>query len=594
MNRFLPYFALLKPVRGAFIGALVCGLIFGLASGFGLPFVAQKVFPVLFGGHEEVSQMTLIGYLMILPLAFAIRGISGFLNTYLISVCGTAVLNQLRAKVFGKLQQMPLLSYQNHPTGDLLTRATGDTAQLQNTLMAVSNDLIKYPMTLVGAVAAVIYLAIVQHQLLLIIALLGVIPLCIFPIRTLGLLLQKRAKQAQAQVASVTDILSENIRGVREVKLYAQEKFQATRFGRAIDTLRKFSLKMTKYQAALNPIIEFISVVGITIAIYFAYRAHLTLEAVAPLIMALYMAYEPMKKIGSVHNSLKQGAASLERIEQLLNEPADMIDAPDAIPMERAKGKVTFKNVTFSYPRAEHAALKNFSLNIEPGEVIGVVGPSGAGKSTLLNLLPRLFDPTNSNNLNNSENGTIEIDGIDIRKIKTIDLRRQIAAVPQEAFLFNDSVASNIALDEVSSESTKQKIIASAKRAQADEFISRLPRGYETTVGEAGGKLSGGQRQRIAIARAFFKDAPILIMDEPTSALDAENERSIFASLQELTQGRTALVVSHRLKSLHFCDKIAYMENSRLVDFGTHDELFARCEGYKRLYIAGGDEKVLA
>ncbi|NDE91648.1 MAG: ABC transporter ATP-binding protein, partial [Alphaproteobacteria bacterium] len=420
MKRFLPYFALLKPVRWAFVGALLSGLVFGVASGFGLPFVAQKVFPVLFGG-QEVDQMTLWGYLMILPMAFALRGISGFLNTYLIAVCGTAVLNQLRARVFAKLQQMPLLAYQKHPTGDLLTRANSDTAQLQNTLMSVSNDLVKYPITLLGAVAAVIYLAAMQHQLQLILILLGVIPLCVIPIRFLGMHLQKRAKQSQAQNANVTDILNENIRGVREVKLYAQEAFQASRFRQAIDQLRRFALKMVKYSASLNPIIEFISVIGITVAIYFAYRAHLTLEVVAPLIMALYMAYEPVKKIGGVHNSLKQGGASLERIEQLLNEPNDMQEPAEAIPMNnRARGQVTFEKVSFSYPRGERRVLDDFSLQIQPGEVVGVVGPSGAGKTTLLGLLPRLFDP---------QKGAVKIDGIDVRQLKMTDLRLQLAAV---------------------------------------------------------------------------------------------------------------------------------------------------------------------
>ncbi len=578
MKRFLPYFELLKPVRGQFVGALFFGLIFGLASGFGLPFVAQKVFPVLFGG-KEVSTLALLGYLSILPLAFAIRGVSGFLNTYLISACGTDVLNQLRAKVFSKLQKMSLLAYQEHPTGDLLTRATNDTAALQNTLVMVSNDLIKYPITLLGAFAALIYLSLQQHQLLFVVILLGVIPICIFPIRALGLLLQSRAKQSQAQTANVTDILGENIRGVREVKLYNQEAYQSARFGKAIDLLRRFSLKMVKYNAALNPIIEFISSVGVTLAIYYAYRARLSLEVVAPLIMALYMAYEPIKRIAGVHNNLKRGEASLDRIEELLAEKDDIQERSGACELSRAKGEVAFENVFFAYPRGDGDALKGFSLGIEPGQVVGVVGPSGAGKSTLLNLLPRLLDV---------REGSVKIDGMDVRDLKLADLRHQIAAVPQEAFLFNDTVAANVSLGDPSA--TREAIEAAARRAQAHDFIMALPKGYETVVGEAGGQLSGGQRQRLAIARAFYKDAPILIMDEPTSALDAENESEIFASLKRLTEGRTTLIVSHRLKSLQFCHRIAYMEAGRLAAEGTHDELLSRSEGYRRLYEANALE----
>lgn len=565
---------------GAFVGALACGFIFGVASGFGLPFVAQKVFPVLFGGQGNVPQMELIGYLLVLPAAFALRGISGFFNTYLISYCGTVILNQLREKVFVKLQKMPILAYQKHATGDLLTRTTGDTAQLQNTLIAVSNDLIKYPVTLVSAMGAVIYMAITQNQLLFIFILLGIIPICILPVKFLGDRLQKRAREGQSQTSSVTDILNENIRGVREVKLYTQEKYQASRFARSIDELRKFTLKIVKYQASLNPIIEFISAVGVTVAIYFAYQAHLRLEVVAPLIMALYMAYEPIKRIGAVHNTLKLGQASLERIEELLNEPTDVAEPENPAPMKRVKGEVEFKNVTFEYPRGDRKAVQNFSLKIPAGMVVGVVGPSGAGKTTLLSLLPRLFDP---------QQGQIMIDGVDVTRVSTYDLRRQLAAVPQEAFLFNDTVAANIALGEVKGDDTRERVIAAAKRAQAHEFILSLPHGYDTRVGEAGGQLSGGQRQRLAIARAFYKDAPILIMDEPTSALDAENENEIFSSLKNLAEGRTALIISHRLKSLQFCHKIAYMEDGHLVDFGSHEELMGRCQGYKYLYEMGGE-----
>lgn len=580
MKRFLPYFALLKPVRGAFIGALLSALVFGIASGFGIPFMAQKVLPILFG-NEAVPPGSLILYLAILPLAFAIRGFSGFLNTYLINVCGTTVLNQLRFRVFTKLQRMPLLTYQKHPTGDLLTRATSDTSQLQTTLMGVSNDLIKYPITFLSAMAAVVYLAIAQNQLVFILILLAVIPVCILPIRALGAMLQKRARQNQAQSATVTDILNENIRGVREVKLYAQEDYQAKRFSRSIDELQRFTLKMVKYQASLNPILEFISAVGVTVAIYYAFRVHLRLDVVLPLIMALYMAYEPLRKIGGVHNALKQGAASLDRIEQLLNEPIDTQEPANPVPLTRARGNIFFDNVSFQYPTGEKAALHNFSLSIPTGMVVGVVGPSGAGKSTLINLLPRLFDP---------RDGCVKIDGTDIRNFLSTNLRAQIATVPQEAFLFNDTVAANIALGELSTPESLERVKAAARRAQAHVFIEKLPHGYNTLVGEAGGQLSGGQRQRIAIARAFYKDAPILVMDEPTSALDAENERSIFDSLKDLTAGRTALIVSHRLKSLHFCQKIAYVEGGHLVAFGSHEELMEQCEGYKRLYQMGGEK----
>jgi subfamily B ATP-binding cassette protein MsbA len=577
MKRFLPYFSLLKPVRWAFVWAIASGMIFGVASGFGIPFVAQKVLPILFGDHP-VPSGELVLYLSILPLAFAIRGISGFFNTYLISYCGTTVLNELRSRVFSKLQQMPLLTYQKHPTGDLLTRATNDTSQLQNTLLGVSNDLIKYPITFVSALSAVVYLAVVNHQILFVVILLSVIPVCIIPIRSFGIHLQNRAMQSQAQTATVTDILNENIRGAREVKLYSQENYQLGRFRKAIGDLQRYTLKIVKYQAGLSPILEFVSALGITVAIYYAFRVHLGLNTVLPLIAAIYMAYEPMRRIGGVHNSLKQGQASLMRIEQLPNEPLEVQDPASSVRIDKIKGAIEFKNVGFSYPHAERPALREFSLSISPGETVGVVGPSGAGKSTLLNLLPRLFDPSA---------GTVTIDGIDIMQLRCADLRAHISAVPQEAFLFNDTVAANIALSDEAG--GMERIVAAAKRARAHEFIMTLPKGYDTKVGEAGGQLSGGQRQRVAIARAFYKDAPILIMDEPTSALDSENENEIFTSLKDLASGRTSLIVSHRLKSLYFCHRIAYMEEGRLIAFGTHDELMRSCEGYQRLYQFGGE-----
>lgn len=573
VKRFIPYLSLIKPVWKPFLGALICGAVFGVASGFGLPFMAQKVFPMLFG-EQQVELWKLIGVVSLLPLAFAIRGLSGFANAYLVNYCGTHVLNQLRLKMFKKLQRLPLAAYQGHSTGDLLTRSSADTYVLQKTLINVSNDLIKYPVTLIGAVVAVIYLSLQQQQLVFILLLLGIIPICIVPIKILGNLLRKRAHLQQQQNATVTDIINENIRGVREVRLYGQEEYQNKRFVKAIDLLRHYTMKIVKYGASLGPMIEFVSAIGVGLAVYYAYQANLELSVVLPLIFALYMAYEPIKKLGGVHNQIRQGSASLERIEHLLDQP-EMKEIEGGKSLGRAKGEIVFDNVSFAYPRASRNALDGLSLKIPAGMVVGVVGTSGAGKTTLLNLLPRLFD---------QKAGSIKIDGVDTRDISLKDLRSQMAFVPQEAFLFNDTVAANIAFGDESA--TAENIEASAKRAQADEFIANFGDGYETTVGEAGSRMSGGQRQRLAIARAFYRDAPILLLDEPTSALDADNETEIFASLKALAQGRTSLVVTHRLKSLHFCDKILYMELGKMVAFDTHEKLMESCQGYRRLYLA--------
>ncbi len=574
MNKLWPYFKLLGPVKGAFIASMVCGLIFGVASGLGLPLMAQKVFPILFGG-QPVATWLLVVAVLLLPAAFAVRGISGFFNSYLINYCGTYVLNRLRERVFDKILLMPLAVYSRHSTGDLLTRASQDTAVLQTTLTDVSNDLIKYPITLLGSMAAVVYLAIQQKQLLFILLLLAIIPICIVPIKIFGDLLRKRAHQQQRQSSTVTDVLNENIRGVREVRLYSQEKAQQTRFVTAIETLRNLGLKIAKYQSGLSPLIEFISSIGIATAIYYAYRVHLSLDVVIPLITALYMAYDPIKKLGDVHNKLRRGMASLERIEVILEEPSDLPEPANPVAIGRAQGEVVFDKVVFRYPTGKTNALEDFSLAVPAGMVVGIVGPSGAGKSTLMNLIPRLYE---------AASGRVLIDGIDTRELSLADLRRQIAVVPQDAFLFNDTVAANIALGDPNA--NEAKIRAAAQRAQAHHFIEAMPNGYQTNVGEAGGLMSGGQRQRLAIARAFYKDAPILLLDEPTSALDAEHEGEIFAAMQELAKGRTTFVVSHRLKSLHFCHKIAYIELGRLVAFATHEELMKSCEGYRHLYNA--------
>jgi ATP-binding cassette, subfamily B, bacterial MsbA len=331
-------------------------------------------------------------------------------------------------------------------------------------------------------------------------------------------------------------------------------------------------MKVAKYALSLSPAIEFISAVGIAVTFVYSYRVHLELESFLAIVFALFSCYEPVKKLGAISNELKRGAASLDRIEDILDAPTVIDDPADPVQVGRLQGAIEFRNVSFAYTK-DKSVLSNVSIKIPPGAVCALVGPSGAGKSTFANLVPRFYD---------TGSGSITIDGIDLRAMRTVDLRRNIAIVSQEPVLFNDSIYNNILIGRP--DATREEVECAARDAFAHDFIQTLPDGYQTIVGERGGQLSGGQRQRIALARAFLRQAPILILDEATSALDSESEAFIQRALAKLMRNKTVLIIAHRFSTIRDATMIMVFQDYRVVAQGTHADLYQSNRLYKSLY----------
>jgi len=575
MRRFFPYFKYLKAVRWPLIGGIICGILFGAANALGLPLMIKKVFPVIFANDgPPLSTVKIVGAALWLPSVFLIRGLAGYFNSYLIQYAGVNILEALRLDYFRKLQALPLAFFHRNSTGDLIARGLGDTNQLQSALTSSANELIKQPATLLSAFLALAYMAYTEKGIVLVLMTLGVIPLCIFPIRYVGKKMLQKAQTLQSQAGSITDRFTENLSAVKEVRAFSLEQMEIDRFARLSSFMVKAQMKVAKYAQSLTPTIEIISSIGISITFIYAYQVKLPLESFLALLALLFACYDPVKKLGALNNELTRGRAALERLEEVLNEDVAIKDPADPVQVGRLQGDIAFNNVSFAYKSGENV-LTEVSVTIPRGTVCALVGPSGAGKTTFANLVPRFFEV-------NLEGGAVTIDGVDLRAMRVADLRRNIAVVSQDTVLFNETIYNNLLLGRP--EATRPEVEQAAKDAFAHEFVLAQPNGYDTIVGERGSKLSGGQKQRIALARAFLRNAPVLILDEATSALDTESEAFIQTALKKLVRGKTVLIIAHRFSTIRDANLILVFNEGRIVGSGPHTELYSASPLYKILY----------
>ena len=570
IKRFGPYFSYLKPVRKQFALGLGFGLISAAASGAGLPFIIQYLVPLV-TSDDKPQGMALILLLSSIPLAFTLRALGGFLNAYYMAYAGMHVLERLRIMVFEKIQQLPLAFFHKNNVGDLMSRVMGDTGQLQTALVKVVNSLVKEPATLVSALGFLIYLTISESEVAFMLIALATVPACVLPIRAIGTRILKKSRQAQQQAGELNNVLNENLSAVREVRAYNLETREINRFSAAVRKLFKLALKTVKYDKMLSPLIELTTAFALSFSLYVAVQKNIQPEVIAAILTALYMCYEPIKKLGGVSNTIRKAQASLDRLEYVLHTDDTVPEADNPKPLTAVTGEICFNNVTFAYDN--EVALNNVNVKIEPNQAIALVGPSGAGKSTFANLVPRFYDVIE---------GSVTLDGVDIRELSKADLRSQIALVSQESLLFSETIANNIRLSKP--DATLEEVKEAARMAHAHDFIEAFEDGYETLVGERGSRLSGGQRQRIAIARAFLKDAPIIVLDEPTSALDAESEHQIQAALEGLSKGRTVIIIAHRFSTIQHADRIFVFDDGAIIAQGTHKELYQSNPLYTSLY----------
>lgn len=577
--------------RWRLAGGLFAGLVYSITSGVGLPMMFKTLLPIFFGKESEVSprlvetakawfgpdyvNRLLIATCIALPVVFLVRGIAAFANRYLVNQAGFMMLENLRVAVFARLQELPLAFYQQHNSGDLTARLMTDTEQLKNAVVNLSRDIIKQPFTLIAASGYLVYLSIVERSALF--ALIGMlsIPVCVLPIQLAARRLRKRARQLAKAGGELTSIVTESMQAPVEIRAYNLQKQQTTRFAGRVRDMFRVSMRAVFYQSITMPIVEFVSVSGFVAALYLGTRAGMDFATFSALGLALYLCYEPVKKMTSFQGLFKNAGAALERLEEIL-DAVDTVPAPaQPKPFPPSPCALEFHGVVFRYPTrgdTAPAALNGVSLRIEPGQVVALVGASGAGKSTFVTLIPRFYDPTE---------GHVSLGGVDLRELDTAALRQHIAVVPQMPALFNTTIAENIRIGRP--EASDEEVRAAAARAFVADFIESLPDGYNTLVGERGAAVSGGQRQRIAIARAFLKDAPILILDEAASALDSESEAKIQRALQALVQGRVTFMIAHRFSSISLANRILVFEEGRVTGDGTPETLLQTHAVYRRL-----------
>ncbi len=565
------FLALLRPYKMRVRFALLVGGVAGLCTGAGITLGAEKLFSIVLNGEQSMELKRLILVASIFPLLFLTIGVSTFLSTYHLNYAGLGVIRDLRAELFSHIQRLPLAFFQTKKTGDLIARLTADTQAMQYALTITGRDLAIAPLTFLGAISMLAYKGWQHDGVVYIYCSIALLPLVIFPVRKLTQKLGQKAKTQQEELSSVTSDLSQNLGAVKEVRAFNLQDRETRRFSKGLSELFHSQMKVVKYTFSLSPVVEIISSVGLASAFVVGYYKGVTGEVFIAIFAALYFSYSPIKRISYLAGELKKGAESLRRIREIINEPVSIEEPSSPVTINSIQGRIEFHEVSFSY--GDSPALKDASAVIEPGCVCALVGPSGAGKSTFANLVPRFYDILK---------GSISIDGIDIREFNTNDLRQRIAIVSQEPVLFDDTIAENIRLGR--QDATDEEVFGAAQQAFADDFIKEQPKGYQTIVGERGTRLSGGQKQRIAIARAFLRNAPILILDEATSALDSESERMIQKALDKLVVGKTVLIIAHRFSTIKNATQILVFESGNIIDEGSHADLYASCPLYKSLY----------
>ena len=416
----------------------------------------------------------------------------------------------------------------------------------------------------------IFYLSLQNSQFIFILAFLISAPACVFPIRWLAGKLKTRAKKLQSQVGDVSAYVTDSIQAPREIRAFNLQEGQVRGMKRRVLELMKWQLKVLKYERSVAPLVEFVATISVAIVIVYAGRNSVGIQELVPLLGALYFCYEPVKKLGKITTHLKSMEASLDRLEEISKAEPEVLDPDVPVELDEVRGEIAFNEVSFAYE--EESVLKQVTGKASQGEVIGIVGPSGAGKTSFINLLLRFYDPTE---------GGVLMDGNDLRTIRQEDLRDAIAFVPQEPLLFNASVRENILVGRP--DATDDEIYQAAGQARAHDFITAMEDGYETVIGEKGARLSGGQRQRLALARAFLRRAPILVLDEAASALDSENEALVQQALVELAKNRTVFIIAHRFSTLSIVDRILVFESGEIVGDGTNEELEKNCALYREL-----------
>lgn len=571
---YLRLLSYVKPYWRVFAASIVGTAIAAATE----PLLPALLKPMLDGTFVQKDDFVIRWAPLIIILIFLVRGIAGFVATYAINWVGNKVVMDLRGEMFRKLLTLPTAYYDNHATGNLISKLTFDVTQVTAAATSVVTVTIRDSIIIAGLMGWLLYLNWKLTLLSLIVT-----PAVALVIYTINRRLRNSSRDSQRAMGNVTQVIEESVGAHKVVKLFGGQQYEEQRFTSETNWMRRHAMKQAAAAAANVPLVQLVAAVALAVIIYLA-TAQAKTDATSvggflSFVAAMLMLTAPIKRLTGISEHMQRGLAAAESVFELL----DTASEPDAgtVAIGRACGALRIEHLNFAYQpestdekSAIRQALSDICLDIPAGQTVALVGASGSGKSTLANLVPRFYLPGS---------GRITLDGHDLSELTLTSLRANIALVSQEVLLFNDTLAANIAYGQtrVVSES---EIVAAATAAHAMEFIREWPEGLNTLVGERGVKLSGGQRQRIAIARAILKDAPVLILDEATSALDSESERHVQAALETLMQGRTTLVIAHRLSTIEKADRIVVLHKGEIAEIGTHSELLAKNGVYAQLH----------
>jgi len=558
----------LKPYRKRLIVACLCSAVVAGLTGT----LAWLVEPVLKGIFIEKDQ-TLLTVLPLVVLGVAVaKGGFAYAQAYLMSYVGNRIVLDVRNQLYGQLLRLPLRFHTANSSGRVLSRVINDVNEMANCIPNVVKDLFQQGLTFLALLGVAFY----QNWKLATVLVL-VMPVSVYAIIYIGRRIRKFATRGMESMGDMASVIKEAVSGIRIVKAYGREDVEDERFSKCNHAYMRANMKAAQLSALASPLMESIGVGGVALIIW--YGGHLVItDQMAPgaffsFLTAMVMAYGPIRRCSGANASIQRALAASARVFEVIDLNAEKHFNQGQPALKPISHCLEFKNVSFYYEKSEKAALKHINLTVRFGEVVALVGRSGSGKSTLANLVPRFYDPSE---------GMISIDGTNIQEVALSSLREQMAIVSQDTVLFDDSIKANIAYGRL--DATDQEILDAAKAAHAWEFISQLPVGINTLIGENGVKLSGGQRQRLAIARAVLRDPPILILDEATSSLDTESERLVQVALANLMKDRTTLVIAHRLSTIQHADRIVVMQEGRIVEMGSHADLLSQNGHYKKLH----------
>lgn len=568
---------LLKDYVRPYTRLLCWALFFMILSAAMTAAFAKLVEPVLDQVLVNGNRAMIVPVSVAVFVVFLISGLATYIHTLQMNKIGQSIVADIQRDLFRRFMGLDLRFFHDNPSGELVSRIVNDVNVLRATVSDGLTGIGKNLLTLILLMGLMFWQDPVLTGIVFI-----VFPVAAFAVGKVGKKLRAISRSMQEETATMTYTLGQIFQGIRQVKAYGREDYEAERAGKVIERVKKLSIKGTRVGTLTTPLNE--ALLGIALMSVIMYggfhvtTGDLTAGELMSFITAFALSYEPIKRLSKLYNTIQQGMGAADRIFSMMDREADIQDIAGASTLKVSQPEIAFNDVCFDYNSGE-PALEHVSVTIPSGKMTALVGPSGAGKTTIMNLIPRFYDV---------KSGQISIDGMDIRDVSLVSLRQQIAFVSQDITIFDDTVMANIAYGDTSA--TENDIIAAARLAAAHDFIMALPQGYNTVLGEDGVKLSGGQRQRLAIARAVLRNAPILLLDEATSALDNESERLIQASLNELQKGRTTLVIAHRLSTVQHADQIVVLEAGRVVETGTHQSLLSKGGLYSRMYAAGLNE----